>query len=89
MKNLTAKPGFIRALCAAFVLLGPLESKAQPQEGSEIEIGASVLNFGPWRSGAIAMSLSRAVPLSEPAGLARSVLEGGLSVPYTFSYRQA
>ncbi len=46
MKNLLVRPGFIRALCATLALLGPLDSKAQPQEGSEIEIGAAVLNFG-------------------------------------------
>ncbi len=46
MKNPTVGPGFIRALCATLVLLAPVGSKAQPQEGSEIEIGASVLNFG-------------------------------------------
>jgi hypothetical protein len=46
MKNLRVRPGFIRALCATLVLLAPLESKAQPQEGAEIEIGASVLTFG-------------------------------------------
>jgi len=46
MKNLLVGPGFIRALCATLVLLAPVGSKAQPQEGSEIEIGASVLNFG-------------------------------------------
>ncbi len=46
MKNLLVRPGFIRALCATLALLGPLDSKAQSEEGSEIEIGASVLNFG-------------------------------------------
>jgi len=46
MKNPTVGPGFIRALCAMLALLGSPASKAQPQEGSEIEIGAAVLNFG-------------------------------------------
>jgi len=46
LKNLLVEPGLIRALCATLVLLAPVGSKAQPQEGSEIEIGASVLNFG-------------------------------------------
>jgi hypothetical protein len=46
MKNLLVRPRPIRALCAAIALLGPLASNAQPEEGSEIEIGAAVLNFG-------------------------------------------
>ena len=46
MKNLLARPSFIRALCATLALLGPLASNAQPEEGNEIEIGAAVLNFG-------------------------------------------
>ena len=46
MKNLLARPGLIRALCATLALLAPLASRAQPEEGNEIEIGATVLNFG-------------------------------------------
>ena len=44
MKNLLARLGFIRALCATLLaLLAPLASKAQPEQGSEIEISAAVL----------------------------------------------
>ena len=46
MKNPPVGPDFIRALCATLALLWPLVSNAQPEEGTEIEIGASVLNFG-------------------------------------------
>src|SRR2546422_2511126 len=46
MKNFLASLDFIRALYAMLALLAPLESRGQPEQGSEIEIGAAVLNFG-------------------------------------------